>query len=163
MVGGVSIIHVGGFTETEIGEKKDRVDDALHATKAALQNGIVPGGGAALLYGSRNLKPTSIGYEIVMRACQKPFIQILENAGYNNVDARILANEIQKNKSNWTGFNIKTEKKVNMLEAGIIDPTKVTCTALANASSVAGTILLTECVVVEHPDNGENDPKIAYG
>jgi len=163
MVGGVSIIHVGGFTETEIGEKKDRVDDALHATKAALQNGIVPGGGAALLYGSRNLKPKSIGYEIVMRACQKPFIQILENAGYNNVDARILANEIQKNKSNWTGFNIKTEKKVNMLEAGIIDPTKVTCTALANASSVAGTILLTECVVVEHPDNGENDPKIAYG
>jgi len=163
MVGGVSIIHVGGFTETEIGEKKDRVDDALHATKAALQNGIVPGGGAALLYGSRNLKPKSIGYEIVMRACQKPFIQILENAGYNNVDARILANEIQKNKSNWTGFNIKTEKKVNMLEAGIIDPTKVTCTALANASSVAGTILLTECVVVEHPDNSENDPKIAYG
>jgi chaperonin GroEL len=163
MVGGVSIIHVGGFTETEIGEKKDRVDDALHATKAALQNGIVPGGGAALLYGSRNLKPKSIGYEIVMRACQKPFIQILENAGYDNVDARILANEIQKNKSNWTGFNIKTEKKVNMLEAGIIDPTKVTCTALANASSVAGTILLTECVVVEHPDNGENDPKIAYG
>jgi chaperonin GroEL len=163
MVGGVSIIHVGGFTETEIGEKKDRVDDALHATKAALQNGIVPGGGAALLYGSRNLKPKSIGYEIVMRACQKPFIQILENAGYDNVDARILANEIQKNKSNWTGFNIKTEKKVNMLEAGIIDPTKVTCTALANASSVAGTILLTECVVVEHPDNSENDPKIAYG
>ena len=156
MVGGVSIIHVGGYTETEIGEKKDRVDDALHATKAALSKGIVPGGGAALLYGSKILKPKSIGYEIVMRACQKPFIQILENAGYDNVDARILANDIQKNKSNWTGFNIKTEKKVNMLEAGIIDPTKVTCTALANAASVAGTILLTECVVVDHPE--KNDP-----
>jgi chaperonin GroEL len=156
MVGGVSIIHVGGYTETEIGEKKDRVDDALHATKAALAKGIVPGGGAALLYGSKVLKPKSIGYEIVMRACQKPFTQILENAGYDNVEARILATDIQKNKSNWTGFNIKTEKKVNMLDAGIIDPTKVTCTALANAASVAGTILLTECVVVDHPE--KNDP-----
>ena len=156
MVGGVSIIHVGGYTETEIGEKKDRVDDALHATKAALAKGIVPGGGAALLYGSKVLKPKSIGYEIVMKACTKPFIQILENAGYDNVEARILANDIQKNKSNWIGFNIKTEKKVNMLEAGIIDPTKVTCTALANAASVAGTILLTECVVVDHPE--KNDP-----
>jgi len=159
MVGGVSIIHVGGYTETEIGEKKDRVDDALHATKAALSKGIVPGGGAALLYGSKNLKPKSIGYEIVMRACRKPFIQILENAGYDNVDARILANDIQKNKSNWTGFNIKTEKKVNMLEAGIIDPTKVTCTALANAASVAGTILLTECVVVDHPEKDDPTPQ----
>ena len=159
MVGGVSIIHVGGYTETEIGEKKDRVDDALHATKAALSKGIVPGGGAALLYGSKILKPKSIGYEIVMRACRKPFIQILENAGYDNVDARILANDIQKNKSNWTGFNIKTEKKVNMLEAGIIDPTKVTCTALANAASVAGTILLTECVVVDHPEKDDSTPQ----
>lgn len=159
MVGGVSIIHVGGYTETEIGEKKDRVDDALHATKAALSKGIVPGGGAALLYGSKNLKPKSIGYEIVMRACTKPFTQILENAGYDNVEARILATDIQKNKSNWTGFNIKTEKKVNMLEAGIIDPTKVTCTALANAASVAGTILLTECVVVDHPEKDDPTPQ----
>ena len=163
MVGGVSIIHVGGLTETEIGEKKDRVDDALHVTKAALQNGIVPGGGAALLYGSKVLKPNSIGYEIVMRACQKPFIQILENAGYDNVDARIQASNIQKGKDEWVGYNIKTEKKVNMLDAGIIDPTKVTCTALANAASVAGTILLTECVVVDHPENDDNAPQIAYG
>ena len=163
MVGGVSIIHVGGLTETEIGEKKDRVDDALHATKAALQNGIVPGGGAALLYGSKVLRPKSIGYEIVMRACQKPFTQILENAGYDNVEARIQANQIQKGKDEWIGYNIKTEKKVNMLEAGIIDPTKVTCTALANAASVAGTILLTECVVVDHPENDDNAPQIAYG
>ena len=163
MVGGVSIIHVGGLTETEIGEKKDRVDDALHATKAALQNGIVPGGGAALLYASKTLKAKSIGYKIVIKACRKPFIQILENAGFEYVEARILTNAIQKGKDNWVGYDIKRDLKVNMLEAGIIDPTKVTCTALANAASVAGTILLTECVVVDHPDNDENAPQIAYG
>ena len=163
MVGGVSIIHVGGLTETEIGEKKDRVDDALHATKAALQNGIVPGGGAALLYASKTLKAKSIGYKIVIKACRKPFIQILENAGFEYVEARILTNAIQKGKDNWVGYDIKRDLKVNMLEAGIIDPTKVTCTTLANAASVAGTILLTECVVVDHPDNDENAPQIAYG
>ena len=163
MVGGVSIIHVGGLTETEIGEKKDRVDDALHATKAALQSGIVPGGGAALLYASKTLKAKSIGYKIVIKACQKPFTQILENAGFDYVDARIMTNAIQKSKDNWVGYDIKRDMKVNMLDAGIIDPTKVTCTALANAASVAGTILLTECVVVDHPENDDNAPQIAYG
>jgi chaperonin GroEL len=160
MIGGVSIIHVGGLTETEIGEKKDRVDDALHATKAALSKGIVPGGGAALLYASKTLKAKSIGYKIVIKACRKPFIQILENAGFDYVDARIMTNTIQKGKDNWVGYDIKRDLKVNMLDAGIIDPTKVTCTALLNAASVAGTILLTECVVVESPEkDGSPQPQ----
>ena len=158
MVGGVSIIHVGGLTETEIGEKKDRVDDALHATKAALSRGIVPGGGAALLYASKTLKAKSIGYKIVIKACRKPFIQILENAGFEHVEARVLTNAIQKGKDNWVGYDIKRDLKTNMLEAGIIDPTKVTCTALENAASVAGTILLTECVVVESPKKDNDSP-----
>ena len=156
MVGGVSIIHVGGYTETEIGEKKDRVDDALHATKAALAKGIVPGGGVALLNASKNLKTDKLGYKIVAEACRKPFTQILENAGYGLKDAWAIGNKITTSKTGWDGYNIKTSKKVNMLEAGIIDPTKVTCTALANAASVAGTILLTECVVVESPEKDDS-------
>jgi chaperonin GroEL len=151
MVGGVSIIHVGGFTETEMREKKDRVDDALHATKAALQGGIVPGGGAALLYGRKAIELGSIGSEIVWEACGKPFEQILTNAGYGSVQAQMLALELSNKNEVWNGYNLKTELIVNMEEDGILDPTKVTRTALENAASVAGTILLTECVVVDHP------------
>jgi chaperonin GroEL len=158
MIGGVSIIHVGGLTETEIGEKKDRVDDALHATKAALDKGIVPGGGAALLYGSNGLSTNSLGYQIVKKACRKPFVQILSNAGYDNTQAEMLANRLcESGNDYWAGYNLKKDDVVDMREDGIIDPTKVTCTALANAASVAGTILLTECVVVDHPE--QNDPK----
>ena len=151
MVGGVSIIHVGGFTETEMREKKDRVDDALLATKAALQGGIVPGGGAALLYGRKAIELGSIGSEIVWEACGKPFEQILTNAGYGSVQAQMLALELSNKNEVWNGYNLKTELIVNMEEDGILDPTKVTRTALENAASVAGTILLTECVVVDHP------------
>ena len=158
MIGGVSIIHVGGLTETEIGEKKDRVDDALHATKAALDKGIVPGGGAALLYGSNGLSTNSLGYQIVKKACRKPFVQILSNAGYDNTQAEMLANRLcESGNDYWAGYNLKKDDVVDMREDGIIDPTKVTCTALANAASVAGTILLTECVVVDHPE--QNDPQ----
>jgi chaperonin GroEL len=159
MIGGVSIIHVGGYTETEIGEKKDRVDDALHATKAALEKGIVPGGGAALLYGSNGLETSSLGYQIVKKACRKPFVQILTNAGYENTQAEMLANRLcDSGNDYWAGYNLKKEEIVDMREDGIIDPTKVTCTALANAASVAGTILLTECVVVDHPEQNEPTP-----
>ena len=159
MIGGVSIIHVGGYTETEIGEKKDRVDDALHATKAALEKGIVPGGGAALLYGSNGLEANSLGYQIVKKACRKPFVQILTNAGYENTQAEMLANRLcESGNDYWAGYNLKKEEIVDMREDGIIDPTKVTCTALANAASVAGTILLTECVVVDHPEQNEPTP-----
>jgi chaperonin GroEL len=147
-VGGVAVIHVGGNTETEMREKKDRVDDALHATKAAIEEGIVPGGGMALLYASQNIKSDSTGASIVKKACRKPFNQILVNAGYDNTQAEILSAKLVTQGKTWDGYNIKTEEIVNMKEAGIIDPTKVARAALQNAASVAGTVLLTECTVV---------------
>ena len=147
-VGGVAVIHVGGNTETEMREKKDRVDDALHATKAAIEEGIVPGGGMALLYASQNIKSDSTGASIVKKACRKPFNQILVNAGYDNTQAEILSAKLVTQGKTWDGYNIKTEEIVDMKEAGIIDPTKVARAALQNAASVAGTVLLTECTVV---------------
>jgi len=165
MVGGVSIIHVGGFTETEMREKKDRVDDALHATKAALESGIVPGGGAALLYAREGIENKgSIGSQIVYKACGKPFEQILVNAGYSSTDAQMIGKYQLVDSGNdvWTGYNLKTGKVVNMEEAGILDPAKVTRTALENAVSVAGTILLTECVVVNHPEKEPTKPDGMY-
>ena len=158
-VGGVAIIHVGGNTETEMKEKKDRVDDALNATKAAIEEGIVPGGGSALLYAREGIKEKNFGSQIVYQACGKPFSQILINAGYEVVKAEMLAMNFKTSETNWEGYNLKTEETVNMKEAGIIDPAKVTRTALENAASVAGTILLTECVIVEDPDSkDEVDP-----
>ena len=152
-VGGVAIIHVGGNTETEMKEKKDRVDDALHATKAAIEEGIIPGGGMALLYASKDLKSDSTGASIVKKACRKPFKQILVNAGYDNTQAEILSAQLVTINKTWNGYNIKTEEIVDMKEAGIIDPTKVARTALQNAASVAGTVLLTECTVVNEPSD----------
>ena len=155
-VGGVAIIHVGGNTETEMLEKKDRVDDALHATKAAIEEGIVPGGGAALLYASSGLEVNTIGAKIVKQACAKPFNQILVNAGYDETDAKILANNlINSGNDTWAGFDIKTEETVDMRKSGIIDPTKVTRLALENAASVAGTVLLTECTLTQDKDSHE--------
>ena len=166
--GGVAIVHVGGYTESEMRERKDRVDDALHATKAALEEGIVPGGGAALLY-ARNRVSTNCskcsddfktGQRLVHQACGKPFLQILINAGYDPVEAEMIGKHKltdSSDGSNWSGYNIKTDKVVNMKEAGIIDPAKVTRTALENAASVTGTILLTECVVVDDPDNDKEE------
>jgi len=166
-VGGVAIVHVGGNTETEMKETKDRVDDALNATKAAIEEGIVPGGGTALLYAKGAIKGNDIGAEIVKQACSQPFTQILMNAGWDEVDGRIMAdNLINTGNDTWTGFNIKTMKKVNMKEAGIIDPAKVTRTALENAASVAGTILLTECTIVDSPNTDSNaqiDPMSMMG
>jgi len=159
-VGGVAIVHVGGNTETEMKETKDRVDDALNATKAAIEEGIVPGGGTALLYAKDAIEGDGIGAEIVKQACSQPFTQILMNAGWDEVDGRIMAdNLINTGKNAWTGFNIKTMKKVDMKKAGIIDPAKVTRTALENAASVAGTILLTECTVVDSPSD-DSAPQI---
>ena len=164
-IGGVAIIHVGGMTETEMREKKDRVDDALHATKAAIEEGIVPGGGSALLYARGNILfadgGNNIGAQIVQQACAKPFTQILTNAGYEEVQSLILADTLinSGDEDVWTGYNLKTESMVNMKEAGIIDPAKVTRTALESAASVAGTVLLTECVIVDDPDSdNEVDP-----
>jgi len=161
-VGGVAIIHVGGNTETEMKEKKDRVDDALHATKAAIEEGIVPGGGTALLYASSGIEVNSTGAAIVVEACAKPFNQILVNAGFDVVKGQILAdNLVNSGNDTWAGFNIKNEETVNMKEAGIIDPTKVSRTALQNAASVAGTVLLTECTVVnEISEDSNNQPQM---
>ena len=160
-VGGVAIIHVGGNTETEMKEKKDRVDDALHATKAAIEEGIVPGGGTALLYASSGLEAKTTGAQIVIEACAKPFNQILVNAGYDQVKGQILAdNLVNSGNDTWAGYNIKTDEVVNMKEAGIIDPTKVARTALQNAASVAGTVLLTECTVVDEPSEESNQPQM---
>ena len=156
MAGGVAVINVGGYTETEMKERKDRVDDALHATRAALDEGIVAGGGVALLEARHKLRVANslicegdetIGAEILLNAIEKPFIQILKNAGIDKYHT-ILANV----EENFDGYNIKTGEYVNMIEEGIIDPTKVTRTALENAVSVAGTMLITECTIVDDPD-----------
>ena len=169
--GGVAIVHVGGHTETEMREKKDRVDDALQATQAAIEEGIVPGGGAALLYAREGITfaegKSNIGANIVYQACGKPFAQILTNAGYTEVNSLILADTLinPENDDVWTGYNLKTESMVDMRESGIIDPSKVTRTALESAASVAGTVLLTECIVVDDPDNKDEgiDPMSMMG
>ena len=167
-VGGVAIVYVGGNPETEIKEKKDRVEDALYATKAAIEEGIVAGGGSALLfareaitYPKEDSDAVRIGKQIVYRSCGKPFEQILLNAGYTQNDMYPIINEIsaqgEVGTKPWFGFNIKEETIVNMKKAGIIDPVKVTRTALENAASVAGTVLLTECVVVDNPEDKKDN------
>tara|TARA_R100001163_G_C5068486_1_gene208915 strand:- start:19274 stop:20902 length:1629 start_codon:yes stop_codon:yes gene_type:complete len=168
-VGGVAIVHVGGNTETEMNEKKDRVDDALHATKAAIEEGILPGGGVALLGAVFGLelsgnKDFEFGTSIVQKACRKPFLQILTNAGYTEEKAKEISLEVED--LDWVGYNIKTFETTNLKEAGIIDPFKVTRNALQNAASIAGTILLTEATIVDKPkeDNmSEIDPTAMMG
>jgi chaperonin GroEL len=169
-VGGVAIVHVGGFTESEMREKKDRVDDALQATKAALEEGIVPGGGAALIYAREAITDrANIGKNIVYKACSSPFMKILTNAGKTDAECYGLINGITQIKThhtassipstndNWIGYDLKTDSFVNMKTAGIIDPAKVTRTAIENAASVAGTILLTEAVVVDKPEEKKSE------
>ena len=160
-VGGVAIIHVGGHTETEMLEKKDRVDDALHATKAAIQEGVVAGGGVALLYARESINRDNKGAEIVYKACGKAFEQILVNAGYDKSEAIFIGQTdlVNAKKFNtWTGINIETGKAVNFKETGIIDPTKVTRLALENAASIAGTVLLTECTITEDKSDDAQTP-----
>jgi len=179
-IGGVAIVNVGGHTEVEMKEKKDRVDDALHATKAALEEGILPGGGIALLNAAKDLivktkqlkGDTKTGYEIVIKAIQKPFQQILQNAGYTdetNIFGFIKKGGVESIKrqvlagDTWTGYNPREQKIVNMFEEGIVDPTKVTRLALENAASVAGTMLITEAVIsLDKQNNGpsEIDPSM---
>ena len=160
MVGGVAIVYVGGSTETEMKEKKDRVDDALHATKAAIEEGIVPGGGAALIHARVGISDIgNIGADIVYSACSAPLKKILSNAGYNQEDIFKAVNTISGG-DYWCGWDLKAQDFTNMKEAGIIDPSKVTRTALQNAASVAGTILLTEAVVVDRPENKKEESGI---
>jgi chaperonin GroEL len=155
MVGGVAIINVGAVTELELKEKKDRVDDALHATKAAIEEGILPGGGVALLKAKKVLDgDNSLGASIVRSSLSMPMHKILTNAGIENPYAII--NDIENNDDYWVGFNIKENSYDYFLEVGIVDPTKVVRSALENASSVAGTLLLTDACVFSEKEEGED-------
>jgi chaperonin GroEL len=159
LTGGVAIINVGGMSEIEMKEKKDRVDDALHATKAALDQGIVPGGGMALINCIDLLKEAvlncdnddqELGVRIVTKALYAPFKTILTNAGIENayeILSNVKSDANGEEDSTWYGYNAKTGEIQNFFTAGILDPTKVTRTAIENAASVAGTILTTESVV----------------
>ncbi len=149
------MIRVGGATEVEVKEKKDRVDDALNATRAAVEEGIVPGGGVALLRAKAavaKLKTDNAdvraGINIVLKALEAPIRQIAENAG---VEGSIVVGKIIDNKSPTFGFNAQTEEYVDMLIAGIVDPAKVVRTALQDAASVAGLLVTTEAMVAELP------------
>jgi chaperonin GroEL len=155
LAGGVAVIRVGGATEIEVKEKKDRVDDALNATKAAVEEGILPGGGAALLYATKALNgltgdndDQNAGIAIVRKAIQQPLRQIVENAG---VEASIVVGKLLEQKSVTHGFDAQAEKYVDLVEAGIVDPTKVVRTALQDASSVAALLITTEAMVADRP------------
>lgn len=155
LAGGVAVINVGANTETEMKEMKFRVEDTIAATRAALEEGIVPGGGLALIDAAKALteipadltEDEKVGFKIVRRALEEPIRQIAENAG---LDGAVIA-ERAKNEKKGIGFNARTNEWVNMLDAGIIDPAKVTCSALKNAASVAGTLLTTECAITDIP------------
>lgn len=161
LTGGVAIINVGGVSEVEMRERKDRVDDALHATKAAIMEGVVPGGGMALINCESALDELTIdnkdqktGVEIVRKALYAPFNKILTNAGYDN-PSEILNKVIFNRDENggvWSGYNVRDGVYVNLKEAGVIDPAKVTRTALENAASISGTILTTTSCVFEIPE-----------
>ena len=171
-IGGVAIIHVGGNSELEMKETKDRVDDALNATKAAIEEGIVPGGGAALLYAREAITRTRmeldsdihIGKNIVYKACASPFIKILSNAGYSEAESYNLINKLEPQENNyWVGYDLKSETLVDMMDKGIIDPAKVTRNAIQNAASVAGTMLLTECTIVDKPSDKQESQGMDMG
>ena len=163
LVGGVAIINVGGNSELEIKEKKDRVEDALFATKAALDEGIVVGGGTALLYASGDISiegddDKAIGRRIVAKSISKPFYKILTNAGHDDNEVRYTASKlIDSGNDLWAGLDYKTLETIDFKKAGIIDPKKVTRIALENAASIAGTILTTESVVYKTKDDKEEE------
>jgi len=155
LAGGVAVLYVGAATEVEMKEKKDRVEDALSATRAAVEEGIVPGGGVAYIRASQALadlkganEDETTGIHIVARAIEEPLRQIAANAG---VEGSVIINKIREGKGDF-GYNARTDEYVNMFEAGVIDPTKVSRVALENAASVAGMFLTTECAIVDIPE-----------
>ena len=155
LAGGVAVLYVGAATEVEMKEKKDRVEDALSATRAAVEEGIVPGGGVAYIRASEAIKDLkgvnedeTTGIHIVARAIEEPLRQIAANAG---VEGSVIINKIREGKGDF-GYNARTDEYVNMFEAGVIDPTKVSRVALENAASVAGMFLTTECAIVDLPE-----------
>jgi chaperonin GroEL len=170
LAGGVAILYIGASTETEMKEKKDRVDDALHATRAAVAEGIIPGGGVALLKASDVLINTAfhtnlenadqqLGANIIQSAIQSPFKTIISNAGGS---PDVIINKVKELGGNF-GYNARIDEYVDMIETGIIDPTKVTRLALENASSIAGLLLTTECVVGINPEQKDKQPNPQMG
>ncbi len=162
LAGGVAVIKVGGATEVEVKERKDRVDDALHATRAAVEEGIVPGGGTALLYASKALHGLSgenddqtRGIDIVRRALTAPVRQIATNAGH---DGAVVSGKLFDGNDETLGFNAATDTYENLVAAGVIDPTKVVRTALQNAASVAGLLITTEAAIVDKPEDKSAAP-----
>jgi chaperonin GroEL len=167
LAGGVAVIRVGGATEVEVKEKKDRVDDALNATRAAVEEGIVPGGGVALLRAKKSVaKLTSdnpdvqAGINIVLKALEAPIRQIVENAG---VEGSIVVSKVLESKSETYGFDAQEEEYKDLVAAGIIDPTKVVRTALQDAASVAGLLVTTEAMVAELPKKESPMPPMPPG
>jgi chaperonin GroEL len=163
--GGVAKVNVGGATESEVKEKKARVEDALHATRAAVQEGILPGGGVALLRAASQVKPDGlshdeeVGYNIVLRSCRSPLTMIAENAGE---DGGIVCEKVVESKGNQ-GFNALTGQYEDLVKAGVIDPTKVTRTALANAASVATLLLTSDALIAEKPKAEKGGKKAGHG
>jgi len=157
LAGGVAVLNIGGATEVEVKEKKDRVDDALNATRAAVEEGIVPGGGVALLYAAKALgkvegdnSDQSVGVSIVRRALEAPVRQIAENAG---VDGAVVAGKLLEGKGGSFGFDAQSEKYTDLVKAGIVDPTKVVRTALQDAASISSLLITTEAMVAEKPED----------
>ena len=166
LAGGVAVIYVGATTEVEMKEKKDRVDDALNATRAAVEEGYLPGGGVAYIRAAEALKgfkgdndDETTGIRIIERAIEEPLRQIAANAG---VEASVIINKIREGKGDF-GYNARTDEYVNMYQAGIIDPTKVSRVALENAASVAGMLLTTECGIVDIPEPAPAAPAMPAG
>ncbi|HBA41813.1 MAG TPA: molecular chaperone GroEL, partial [Alphaproteobacteria bacterium] len=156
LAGGVAVIRVGGATEVEVKERKDRVDDSLSATRAAVEEGVVPGGGATLVYAAKALDKLvpgnddqKAGIAIVRKALQAPARQIAENAG---VDGSIIVGKLMESKDKNLGYNAQTDEFVDMFKAGIIDPAKVVRAALQDAASVAGLLITTEAMVADKPE-----------
>jgi chaperonin GroEL len=167
LVGGVAVIKVGAATETELKEKKARVEDAMHATKAAVEEGIVPGGGVAFLRAQKALEnfklenvDENIGVGIVKRALEEPLRQIVGNAGH---EGAVVVDKVRANKSANYGFNAETEEYGDLLAMGVVDPTKVTRYALQNASSIAGLLLTTEALISEVPEQEKEAPQMPPG
>jgi chaperonin GroEL len=156
LAGGVAVVRVGGSTEVEVKERKDRVDDAMHATRAAVEEGIIPGGGSALIYAGRGLTKLTpanddqaVGVNIVRKAIQAPARQIAENAGEDG--SVIVGKMLESKDTNW-GYDAQEGKFKDLVKAGIIDPTKVVRIALQNAASVAGLLVTTEAMVADKPE-----------
>jgi chaperonin GroEL len=162
LAGGVAVLKVGAATEVEMKEKKARVEDALHATRAAVEEGIVPGGGVAYLRAIPALdnvkaddRDEQIGINIIKRALEEPIRQIVENSGW---EGSIVVQKVKENKDSSFGFDADSEQYGDLIKAGVIDPTKVTRVALQNASSVAALLLMTEATIVEKPEKEKAPP-----